>query len=504
MFHNGFSEWGLLNYTVNTCMLALLVDSKAFLHTFLIGGALGLLSYKLSGAPLTELGSSNMVLVTYVCVIPISVALVAIKNQNAVSLANNKFDRPIENTKENLTKKMDANNYFVRNVTHEIRVPVQVITGISSGLIENWTKFPDMHKLKLLGQLNTNSKRLFSLITDVLDWSKFKADKMLFDIKRSDLVETIQQVIDEITTLTGDKNLRINFRKEADVAHADFDEARIMQAARNILSNAIKYAKENTEILITLKTIELSDKAGIKSKNFCVTIANEGEEIPEGELIKIFDPFIQSSLDSSKIKNMGTGLGLSIALEIIAYHNGQIWVENSKNKKGVKFHFAIPISENAALQAEGTEAPKVTSVDEVNVQPKQSMLNGHNKINVLCVDDEEGCCMVISMLLDKAKYSVVTVNNGYKALEYLKDTKVRVDLILLDLLLPGMSGLEVLMELKSNKNYKDIPVFIQSGMDYDSDIGKAISLGALGHISKPYIKEKILSQISELFMTLNA
>ena len=157
----------------------------------------------------------------------------------------------IERTAE-LNKALEAKDYFLRNVNHEIRTPIQVISTISGELKEKWGVIKKEKAQRLLEELSTSTERLFSLVTNVLDLSKFDAGKMLFNIEKADLIESLEKVLGEVKSLARDKKIKISVINKAKNTITLFDKERIQQVIRNILSNAIKYSPKNSDISIEL------------------------------------------------------------------------------------------------------------------------------------------------------------------------------------------------------------------------------------------------------------
>ena len=229
-----------------------------------------------------------------------------------------------------LQKALAAKTEFLNNISHEVRTPIQGFTSISQGLVEHWNSFDDSKKFKFVTQVASSAKRLGSLMNNLLDLSKFTADKMFMDFKSMDLNLSIEEVIEECKTLyLNTKSIEIIFHQCKD-ANLVGDKERIGQVLRNIFANAIKFSSDKGKIIASLTS---------SNDSLHFSISDEGVGIPPTELKEIFDPFTQSS--RTKTRAGGTGLGLSIAKEIIDAHHGKIWAENNI-EGGSCFHFIIP------------------------------------------------------------------------------------------------------------------------------------------------------------------
>jgi two-component system sensor histidine kinase ChiS len=298
---------------------------------------------------------------------------------------------------------------------------------------------------------------------------------MILDLRKSDLNKLINSIIEECGSLyLNDKNLQINFNPDK-IFRGVFDQERIGQVLRNLLINAIRFSANNKSIEVTVCNSEIEYSSTKKEKAVLVSVIDQGVGVPKEELESIFLPFVQSK--RTKTKAGGTGLGLSISREIIEAHNGKIWARNNE-KKGACFCFLIPIMPKGTknIEEENTPTPMVS----------------HDKKVILVVDDEESCLMSVDLLLRGTGYILLKAKNGHEALEFLNSGQ-SIDLIMLDLMMPDMYGLNVLEKIDPINS--KIPVILQSGSSDEQEIKKAFSMGVVDYIRKPYEKNSLLSKI---------
>ncbi|KAF8818376.1 Autoinducer 2 sensor kinase/phosphatase LuxQ [Rickettsia endosymbiont of Cardiosporidium cionae] len=383
-----------------------------------------------------------------------------------------------------MEKELHSKNVFLDNLSHELRIPIQGVTAISKGLIEHWPTLDNNKRLKLVAEISDNASKLFSLANNLLDMSKMHAGKMLYNMQQHDLYDTVKLVIGELKTLyMKNSHLKIKIVNNCKVKTITaFDHDRIAQVLRNLISNAIKFTHEG-DITITLSRTSYKPRHDI-IMGFKITVCDTGIGIPTKDLSKIFSSFTQSSRTDSWIN--GTGLGLSISAEIVIAHHGKIWAENNKNR-GASFSFILP-----AREQKNIDNLSKSTCDKVIKKSK-------GKYHLLLVDDSEACLISIQLILKSSKYTVTCMTNGKEALEYLDKHFMRVDLILLDLIIPDMYGLDILATIKKQSSkFSHIPVIIQSGMINTSEINLAYSVGAAKHILKPYSKEEIIDCLDEV------
>ncbi len=404
-----------------------------------------------------------------------------IQAKNNVDIINSNLEHKVKERTLELEKALTIKTEFLNNISHEVRTPVQGITSIAQGLVENWQKHSDKKKFALASAVASNSQRLFSLVSNLLDLSIFNSGKIYFNLQNADLITMIKDIIIECETLyLSSKQIKISLEKAPASAVLLMDIERITQVLRNILTNSIKFMQQGN-ILIRVVSTEIKNKDGDNIPAYMVTIEDEGISIPENELEEIFSPFAQSSKTKDKIN--GAGLGLAICKKIVNGHHGKIWAKNNKIK-GVSISFTLPIIQQVEILEEVKNSKNIaTTADKDKV------------INILMVDDEPTCQMSMDILLSNTNYNLISVYGGVTALQYLIEHPHHIDLIFLDLMMPDMYGLNVLAEIKARPEICNIPVIIQSGTNDNKEIEKTIALGAKAYVRKPYKRQQILDII---------
>jgi PAS domain S-box-containing protein len=219
---------------------------------------------------------------------------------------------------------------FLANMSHELRTPMQGIIGFTKLAI---TKIHSSSRLKLLDYLEniySSSKRLLSLLNDLLDLSKLEAGTAPYSFSEHDFSLLVQLIINELDAVIREKMIRMNFNRPTTKSLISVDKEKMMQVIRNLIVNAINFSDPESEIFLELKPL---------NSVLHFSVIDKGIGIPPDELLTIFDKFIQSSF--SKTGAGGTGLGLTICSEIVNLHNGKIWAENNE-KHGASFHIILP------------------------------------------------------------------------------------------------------------------------------------------------------------------
>jgi two-component system sensor histidine kinase ChiS len=393
-----------------------------------------------------------------------------IKNQltiakNLEKQANELLEQKVQERTIELEKAIKVKTEFLNNLSHEVRTPIQGVTAISSGLIEHWDAFNEEKRHELAKQIYNNSQRLFSLVNDILDLSRFTTGQVTLHKEKIDLAELILEVIEECKPLYENKaDIKIIFAPPNFNTYVGGDWIKLCQVIRNLLSNAIKFTLQGN-IIISIDKI---------TDYIQVTIIDQGIGVPDFELKDIFMSFKQSSRTDKK--SGGTGLGLAICRGIIEAHSGSIWAENNQDS-GTSFKFILPEYVEQSLQ-------RGSSSDQ--------------KKNVVIIDDEKACLMSMEMILHNSNYQLITINSAREGLEYIKSHANEIDAVLLDIMMPEMNGFEVLDEIRKDINARSIPVILQSGAYSDDNFLKQTPHKVDGFMMKPYKKETVFTVLGKV------
>lgn len=247
-----------------------------------------------------------------------------------------RLEYEFEKTDKALNEYSSIKDRFLKNISHEARIPLGSVLSISELLNNNWDKFDDVSKRENVGLIFKEITRLSKFITDTFDTSKFLAKEIQLNLKKDNFSDFLKNIVKNHQKFIDNKNIRI------EINHFDnycfyFDQSLITRVIDNLIMNAIRYSPEEKRITISLYKSYLRNSE-IPAMHCCIN--DEGIGVPVNEVESIFEPFVESSRTESKA--CGVGLGLSICKEIIEAHSGNIWVENNSLKPGVTFNFTIP------------------------------------------------------------------------------------------------------------------------------------------------------------------
>jgi signal transduction histidine kinase len=236
-----------------------------------------------------------------------------------------------------------AKSEFLANMSHELRTPMHAILSFADLGERKIDKLPKEKSLHYFTRIHQSGQRLLTLLNDLLDLAKLESGRMDLDFKRGDLSNVVDIAEIEFSSLLKEKSLRLEIESPHCDTTAYFDQDKMLQVLRNLVSNAIKFSTEGCEITISFARTALPniDKFNNQSTTpgVSVIVSDRGIGIPENELESVFDQFIQSS--KTKTGAGGTGLGLAICKEIIEMHGGRIKAENNP-QNGARFIVIIP------------------------------------------------------------------------------------------------------------------------------------------------------------------
>lgn len=487
-------EW-LMNFNIGIMVLVLLLDSLTFLIIEIIGISIGVGLFYLSGGQISNMPVAadwNLFLYMFICITTMG-TLFSRSNEKFHDFSkkikddlNAKLEKLVQKRTYDLEKALAAKKEFLNNMSHEIRTPIQGIVGISQGLIDHWDQESDSQKKLLATKVAQNGQRLVLLVSNLLDLSRFSANKMILSFAEADLKILIQDIIKECNDLyINDKKIKLQFITDLSVAPLNCDADRITQLLRNLFANSIKFT---TQGIITAQLTQINSIED-QQINYHFSLIDCGIGIPLGEEEQIFEPFIQSS--RTKTKAGGTGLGLAICQQIIKAHNGSIMATN-KPTGGSIFEFFIP--QNQLIN----QNQLVTELSEYSVtnQIESNDVNSQAK-TILFIDDEEAAHFSMKMMLHYTNYKLILAEGGIEGLAKLQAHKDEIDLVLLDLMMPDMYGLNVLAIIREDLALRDIKVILQTGSSDENELERAKELGVIDIISKPYNKNKIHSTLAK-------
>ena len=360
---------------------------------------------------------------------------------------------------------------FISTVSHELRTPLTSIRGALGLLASGTIGELDPRAMNLLRIATTNTDRLIRLINDILDLERMESGRAPLQIRRCSLRDLCLQAIETMTAMADDHTVHLELvpftgqTPSIDSLFFDGDSDRILQVLTNLLSNAIKFSPPASTVRV---------HTDATSDSILVKVVDEGRGIPADKLDSIFDRFQQVEHADARQRG-GTGLGLSICRSIVQQHSGSIWAQRNL-VKGTTLFVMLPRTARATdLSAPATPLP-----------PGEG--------SILICDDDPGIRTVVSEHLTRQGYAVIEADNGPEALRLATENKV--EAILLDLYMPGLSGWETLQRLRDNPATAEIPVVVLSVLS--STLRPQLTGEAQGWVQKPFNENLLFSELGRV------
>jgi len=359
---------------------------------------------------------------------------------------------------------------FLANMSHEIRTPMNGIIGFSELFLD--PNLSEKDRGNYANIVIKNSKQLLSIVNDILDISKIEAGVVQLYYESIHLNKLLDDLYVFYKPRAKDNNLELQCEKglKSFDSIIEIDKTKLNQILTNLLSNAFKFTNAGS-IKFGYELIE--DKLQFFVKD-------TGVGIEESIQDKIFDRFIQANVDLSK-KLQGTGLGLAISKKFIELFKGNVWLNS--NNKGTTIYFTIPYIKS-----------KKSIITSVTEEQKQPILVKNKELTILVAEDEEYNMMYLNELFSKTNFKIIEANNGKQAIELL-DKYPDVDLVLMDIKMPIMSGNEAMKKIK--KKRPSLPIIALSAFAMESDKKTAIKEGFDAYLTKPVNKKLLFSIISD-------
>lgn len=377
---------------------------------------------------------------------------------------------------------------FFTNVTHELMTPLSII--IAS--IENINKNED--KQYLYAVISTNALRLMRLIQQILEFRKIESGNLKLCVSKGDISSFIKKCIEAFSPLVKKKCLTVYYNSIPEKIIGFFDSDKLDKIIYNLLSNAAKYTSDGGEIRIELY-LEENDILRI------LVINKGGELIKKEKIASLFERFYEG--DYRKYHTIGTGIGLSLVKDLVCMHHGSIEV-SSEEFKGNCFQVILPVSkesyneeqiEDSIINEEDLPYSTCPVIDTDEADNKDDLIRQKTDYTILVVDDNEELRMLISNLLSYY-FRVETAVNGKHAIEALR--KASFDLIISDIMMPEMDGIELCRYLKNQIEYCHIPVILLTAKSSDTDKIEGYDSGADGYVCKPFNFPLLYAQIVNL------
>ncbi len=359
---------------------------------------------------------------------------------------------------------------FLATVSHELRTPLTSIKGSVTTLLDTAVALGPAEILQFHRIIDSQADRMRELISDLLDVARIDTGSLSIFPEPTDVAVLVAEARNAFLSVESDKVLQVEL--SPDLPWVTADRLRIVQVLNNLLSNADRHSDEASTIRVA---------AAREGLHVAITVSDEGRGVSVERLPHLFRKFTRIEGDDRRRDIEGTGLGLSICKGIVEAHGGRIWAESDGPGKGARFTFTIPVSEEPESGASASPALRpVRSFRAVEEEQER----------VLVVDDDPQALRYVRDILSKSGYVPVATENPEEALRLAQDEKPH--LALLDLVLPGVDGIDLMKEIR---DVTDVPVIFLSAYDRDEIVARALDMGAADYVVKPFSPTELMARI---------
>ncbi|SHL02782.1 ATP-binding protein [Desulforamulus aeronauticus] len=481
---------------VEVLKLNILFPFTVFIHIFYI---------QVKAVQTGEAGASFLIVASSVTILYIAVGILNVYNQMNPSILpplipfiymlllslyiSNRFVSIYKQNEALSDRLIQADRFkdeFLAKTSHEFRTPLHGVMTLVQSMLTNPASGPltpeQTNKLLLVTEI---SKRLAFLVEDIADLSKLKQGQLKIQPQDVDL-HTISHLVIEVFAHVLPGHMTLRNLVPPHIPYVRADENRLRQILNNLIDNAAKHAGTGSEI-------ELSawEQAGF----VVVSIKDAGPGIAPEELEKIFEPYQQGAIPSQRPG--GVGLGLAIARQLVELQGGRIWVQ-SEQGKGAVFSFTIPVADTEKVRPIdlSLQEPANFRMAPVAFPMPRMVEKGHGK-KIIIADDDHTSLRVLMEALEPEGYFLIAVDNGQAVLDLLEQ-RADVDLIILDIMMPGLSGYEVCRKIRASYSIAELPVLMLTAAILPEDMVAAFQSGANDFLHKPFDLTELKSRMSSL------
>lgn len=381
---------------------------------------------------------------------------------------------------------------FFTNISHEFRTPLSLIISPLERMLKE-TK--DTEQLKHFNLIHRNAKRLLTLVNQLLDFRKIEEQGIKLNPAEGDMISFIREIVYSFVDLSENKNIALDFRTEVNEINTHFDRDKLEKILFNLLSNAFKFTPEQGRVSVQVDW-EKAERTQHGYPWLKIMVSDTGIGIPKEKHQDIFRKFFQNEIPGTFI-NQGSGIGLAITQEFVRLHGGKIRVD-SESGKGATFSVLLPV-----------EPLNIEPIESSSVLPDELVYDGDSEQSIteepLARDDDKPLVLLVEdhedfrfYLKDNFKhaYRIIEARNGVEAWAMTK--KHIPDLIVSDVMMPEMNGIDFCEKVKNDRRSSHIPVILLTAKSAEDQKVEGFSVGADDYVGKPFNFEILESRIKNL------
>lgn len=407
------------------------------------------------------------------------------KNQLAKRVEERTAD--LTHSNEELARALRVKDEFLAIMSHELRTPLNSILGLSEAMQEERQGTLNEKQKRSLQTIATSGQHLLDMINDILDISKIDSGK--FDVYPMviDLEPLCISSMSFIRQQAFKKSISLNYEKEEALIKIYADPRRLKQMLINLLTNAIKFTPEGGKVSLKVTGDRDNDQVHF-------SVVDTGIGIASTDMKNLFQPFVQ--VDSSFTRQFeGTGLGLALVNKLTDLHGGSVSVE-SEIGNGSRFTISLPWGQEVIAR----EAEEISKIVSAKKTPEQLLADAKqttsNQNLILLAEDNMLNVLTLSDYLESKGYEIRVAHDGMEALELAKT--ILPDLILMDMQMPGMDGLEATRRLRADPRFATVPIIALTALAMPGDRERCLEAGASEYLSKPVKLKQLAALMQDL------
>ncbi|MCK6510935.1 ATP-binding protein [Myxococcota bacterium] len=416
-----------------------------------------------------------------------------ISAQKQAEEQRNQHNEQLQRANEELDQATRHKDEFLANMSHELRTPLNVILGMSEGLQEGIFGPLSKEHLQALRTIERSGRHLLELINDILDLAKIEAGRLSLQEAPVPVHYLCETSLSFVRQMAQQKNIALTHSIQQGVHEMILDERRMRQVLLNLLNNAVKFTPEHgkVELSVFLQTQENNERY------VCFSVSDTGIGLKSEDLGRLFQSFVQIDSRLNR-QHQGTGLGLALVKRIVDLHGGIVQAESVVGQ-GSRFTACLPAKR--LLRSLTTTSGLLKTVRLNADVTKATPSDESAPPLLLLVEDNEANTNTVSRYLESRGYQVLSASNGIEALQSLE--KHTPALILMDIQMPVMDGLEAIRHIRLQQRWASIPIVALTALTMPGDRERCLAVGATEYLAKPFrlkhlrdVIQKMLKQAS--------
>jgi len=401
----------------------------------------------------------------------------------------------LQRTNEDLARATRLKDEFLANMSHELRTPLNAILGMTEGLQEEVFGTINDKQKKSLQTIERSGNHLLSLINDILDLAKVESGQIELDCTPTSVEYLCQSSLVFIKQQAFKKHIELEVNLSPNLPEILIDERRMRQVLINLLSNAVKFTVEGGKITLEVRFVQIASELEVINSlprhYIQIAVIDTGIGISSKNIQKLFQPFVQ--IDSALNRQYtGTGLGLALVKRIVELHGGEVGLTSDV---GVGSRFTLKLPDHRIVQS--SSKPEKLRTSDLSIKSNSSQIQEHKSYLILLAEDNEANISTFSSYLKAKGYRILVAQDGKEAIALTKAEHP--DLILMDIQMPIMDGLEAIKQIRLDPNFVNMPIIALTALAMTGDREKCLEAGANEYMTKP-VKLNLLAASIQQFL----